>query len=154
MKIMKFDRHKVEPVTLSKYSAEYEQMWNSMVEFLKYQGRGMKIDRVYSIRVAKSMIFFNILRAIAPWETSSWAIVYFALSLRLFPLVYILCKLKSSIHTDIDCQTSARWEWKNDQDVPSRLQHWENCLHFMYAPRCVSFFYTPNCINEPQKHLK
>ena len=29
--------------------------------------------------------------------------------------------------------------------------HWENCLHFVYAPRCVSFFYTPNCINAPQK---
>ena len=32
--------------------------------------------------------------------------------------------------------------------------HWENCLHFVYAPRCVSFFYAPNCINAPLKHLK
>ena len=38
-----------------------------MVEFLsKFQGRGIKIDIVNSIRVAKSMIFFNILSAIAP----------------------------------------------------------------------------------------
>ena len=29
--------------------------------------------------------------------------------------------------------------------------HWENCLHFMHAPRYVSFFYAPNCINAPQK---
>ena len=35
-----------------------------MVEFLsKFQGRGIKIDRVNSIRVAKSTIFFNILHA-------------------------------------------------------------------------------------------
>ena len=50
--------------------------------------------RVNSIRVVKSMIFFNILGAIAPWVTSSWAIVFFALSLRLLPLVYILCILE------------------------------------------------------------
>ena len=62
-----------------------------MFEFLsKFQGRGIKIDRVKSIRVAKSMIFFNIVRAIAPWVTSSWAIAFFALSLRLLPLVYKL----------------------------------------------------------------
>ena len=29
--------------------------------------------------------------------------------------------------------------------------HWENCLHFVYAPRCVSYFYAPNCINAAQK---
>ena len=54
-------RHSVEPVTLSKYVAEYEQMWKLMVKLLsKFQGRGIKIDKVNSIRVAKSMIFFNI----------------------------------------------------------------------------------------------
>ena len=62
----------VEPVTLSKHVAEYEQMYKWMVEFLcKFQGRGIKIDRVYLIRVAESMIIFNILRAVAPWVTSS-----------------------------------------------------------------------------------
>ena len=60
-------RYSVEPVTLSKYIAEYEQMWKWIVEFLsKFQGRGIKIDRVISIRVSISMIFFNILHAIAP----------------------------------------------------------------------------------------
>ena len=86
-----------------------------MVEFLsKFQGRGIKIYRVNSIRDEKSIIlifnilngilngivflgtisfkwyFFNILNGIAPWVTSSWAIVFFALSLRLLPLVNIL----------------------------------------------------------------
>ena len=37
-----------------------------MIEFLsKFQGRGMKIDKVNSIRVAKPLIFFSILRAVA-----------------------------------------------------------------------------------------
>ena len=50
-----------------------------MVDFLsKFQDCGIKIDRVNSIRVAKSIIFFNILRATAPWLTSSWSIVFFA----------------------------------------------------------------------------
>ena len=81
------DRHSVEPVTLSKYVAEFEQMWKWMVEFRsKFQGSGFKIDIYNSIRVVKSMIFFNILRAIAPSVTSSWAIVFFTLSLRLLPL--------------------------------------------------------------------
>ena len=84
------DHHSVEPVTMSKYVAEKKQMRKWMVEFLnKFQGRGIKIHRDNLIRVAKSIIFFNILRAIAPWVTSSWAIVFFALSLRLLPLVYI-----------------------------------------------------------------
>ena len=35
----------IEPVALSKYAAEYEQMLKWMVEFLiKFQGRGIKID--------------------------------------------------------------------------------------------------------------
>ena len=51
----------VEPVTLSKY-AEYEEMWKWMVEFLsKFWGRHIRIDRVNSVRLAKSIIFFNIL---------------------------------------------------------------------------------------------
>ena len=62
-----------------------------MGKFLsKFQGRGIKIDRVNSICVATSMIFYKILRAIASWVTSSWAIVFFAWSLRLLPIVYIL----------------------------------------------------------------
>ena len=48
--------------------------------------------------------------------------------------------------------------WNTRQDflkIPSlceaTLEHWENCLLFVYAPRCVSFFYAPICINAPQK---
>ena len=63
---MKLRPSHVEPVTLRKYVAEYKQMWKLMVEFLsKFQGQVIHIDRVNSIRVAKSMIFFNILRAVA-----------------------------------------------------------------------------------------
>ena len=102
------DRHSVEPVTMRKYVAEYEQMWKWIVEFLsKFQGRGIKIIIVNSIRVGISMIFFNILHAIAPWVTSSWAIVFFALSLRLLPLVYILW-LMYVIKLQIICR-SAPW---------------------------------------------
>ena len=55
----------IEIVSLSKYVTECEQMWKWMVEFLrKFQGRGIKIDRVNSIRVAKPLIFFNILREV------------------------------------------------------------------------------------------
>ena len=86
-----------------------EQLWKWMVEFLSMlQGCGIKIDRVNLILVAKSIIKFNSLRAIAPWVTSSWAIIFcvelastsvslYTLdrpattnSLRLLPLVYIL----------------------------------------------------------------
>ena len=81
----------IDPMTLSNYVEEYEQMWKWMVEFRsKFQGHGIEIDRVYSIRVAKSMIFFNILRVIAPWVMSSWAIVFFALRKHLLLEVYIL----------------------------------------------------------------
>ena len=56
-----YERHCVKPVTLNRYVAEYEGMWKLIVEFLtQFQGRGIKIDRVNSTRVAKSMIFFNI----------------------------------------------------------------------------------------------
>ena len=61
-----FDDHSVETVNLSKYVAKYEQMWQFMAEFLtKFQDRGIKIARVNSIRVAKPLIFFDILRAVA-----------------------------------------------------------------------------------------
>ena len=64
-----YDRHRVEPVTLSKNVAEYEQMYKWMVECLtKFQGRGIYIDRVNWIRVAKSIIFLNILRAMRHHE--------------------------------------------------------------------------------------
>ena len=85
------DGQSVEPVTLIKYVAENVQMWKPMVKVLsEFQGHGIKIDRVNLILVTGSMIFFNILCAIAPCVTSSWAIVFFALILRLLPLVYIL----------------------------------------------------------------
>ena len=59
------DRHSGETVTLIKYVTEYEQMWKRMGQFLsKFQGIGIKIDRVNSIGVAKPLIFFNILRAV------------------------------------------------------------------------------------------
>ena len=41
-------------------------MWKSMVEFLiKFNGSGIKIDRVNSIRIDKPLILFNILRAVS-----------------------------------------------------------------------------------------
>ena len=50
---------------MSKHVTEFEQMRPWMDEFLsKCQGRGIKIDRVNSIRVAKPLIFFNILCAV------------------------------------------------------------------------------------------
>ena len=46
--------------------AEYKQMWNWMVESLsKLSGHGIKMDSSFNLG-AKSMILFNILRAIAP----------------------------------------------------------------------------------------
>ena len=85
-------RHSVEPVTLSKYVAEYKQMWKWMVKFLsKFQGRGIKINIVYSIHVDKSLIFVNILHAIAPWVTSSWAFISLRWACVYFPQsIYIL----------------------------------------------------------------
>ena len=66
-----------------------------MVKFLaKFQGiRGSKIDSVNSIRVAKPLTFFNILRSVVRYVRSSWAIVFFALSLHLLllSLYSILC---------------------------------------------------------------
>ena len=65
-----------------KYIEEYQQMWKWMVEFLKnFHDRGIKIARVNSILIAKLSIFFYILLAFASWMTSSWAIVFFTLSL-------------------------------------------------------------------------
>ena len=59
------DRHIVETVTPIKYVTEYEQMWTRMDEFLsKFQGSGIKIHRANLIQVAKTFIYFNILRAI------------------------------------------------------------------------------------------
>ena len=52
-----------------------ENGWSKFLS--KFQGRGIKIAWVNSIRVAMSMIFFNALGAIASWVTSSWAIVFF-----------------------------------------------------------------------------
>ena len=47
------------------YSSE-RTVTQRMVEFLsKFQGRCIKIDRVNSIRVDKSKLFFNILRVVA-----------------------------------------------------------------------------------------
>ena len=66
-------------------------MYKWMVEFLsKFKGSGIKVDRVSSIRVAKSLISFNILRVDDRKETSSRDIVFFAMSLRLVSLVNIL----------------------------------------------------------------
>ena len=63
----------------------------------KFQGRGIKIDGINSIRGAKSMFFLNIFCAIAPWVTSSTDVVFFALSLLLLPfdvpsLVTLSCR--------------------------------------------------------------
>ena len=51
-----------------------------MVEFFsKLECRGIKISRVNSIRVAKPLIFNNILGAVNPQVTSSWAVVFLEL---------------------------------------------------------------------------
>ena len=49
----------------------------------KFQGIVIKIARVNSNRAANPFIFFIILRAYARYLTSSWAIVFVALSFRL-----------------------------------------------------------------------
>ena len=60
-----------------------------MVECLsKFHGRGIKIVRVNSIPVAKPSVFFHILRAISPQLTSSWAMVFFELNVRIPYIVY------------------------------------------------------------------
>ena len=105
-----------------------------MVEFLsKFQCHGIKIYRVNSIRVAKSVIFFNILWAIAPWVTSSSAIVFFALSLRLLPLVSILwlCVLVLSLWCSSDGGHSLNY-WVS----LSTVLHHTPCTHTLaYAAR-------------------
>ena len=40
---------------------------------------------------------------------------------------------------------------ENVEITPYCTCHWENSLHFLYAPWCVSFFYAPNCINASPK---
>ena len=69
-------------VTRSKYAPKYEQMRKVMVEFLssKFQGRGIKIARVNSVRVARPIDFIHIS---SPHVTSLQAIV---LSLYILPL--------------------------------------------------------------------
>ena len=54
----------------------------------KFQGHVDKIFRVNSIRFAKPLKYFNIVRAIPPQVTSSWAIFFFELNLRIPYLVY------------------------------------------------------------------
>ena len=50
-----WDRRRVKPVTLSKFVAEYEQMWKWMAEFLiKSESRGVKIARFRSHHGATS----------------------------------------------------------------------------------------------------
>ena len=74
----------------------YEQMWTWMDEFFsKFHGSGIKIDRVISIRVAKPLIFFNILYAVVRYDAKCchheqlfsfrWACIYFY-------LIYIHCE--------------------------------------------------------------
>ena len=56
--ISSFWQLSLETVTRSKYVAKYEHAWKWMVEFLsKFRGHGIKIDRINSSRVAKSIIF-------------------------------------------------------------------------------------------------
>ena len=43
--ILTCERHSDETVTLRKNVVEYEQMWKFMVEFLKFQCRGLKITK-------------------------------------------------------------------------------------------------------------
>ena len=55
----------------------------------KFQGRGNKIDRVNSARVAKSIIFFNIFRAICTVSDAIMSYCFLCVEL-LLPLVYVL----------------------------------------------------------------
>ena len=41
----------------------------------------------------------------------------------------------------------------NGEEVLSRSLHWENCLHFVYAPRCVSFFTHPTALMHLKKRI-
>ena len=77
------DRHSVE--TLSKHVAEYKYVYAEIDGLIsqQFQGRHFKITWVNSILVAKPVIFFNILPAISPQVTSSWAIVFLELSVRI-----------------------------------------------------------------------
>ena len=55
-----------------------------MLEFLSnFHGSGIKIGRVNSIPVGKPLIFFNILRALIQQVTSSRAIVFYELNVRI-----------------------------------------------------------------------
>ena len=55
-----------------------------MAEFLsKFQGGDINFTRVNSIRVTIPLIFYNILCAISLQVMSSWAIVFFELSVRI-----------------------------------------------------------------------
>ena len=59
------DRNNNETATLRKHVTKYKRMRKWMVEFLsKSDCRGIKIDRVYSIRITNLSIYFNFLRAI------------------------------------------------------------------------------------------
>ena len=59
------DRYSDETVILRKHVIKYKHMRKSMVEFhSKSESRGIKIDRVDSIRITKLSIYFNYLRAV------------------------------------------------------------------------------------------
>ena len=50
------DRHSNETVTLKKHVTKYKHVWKYMVEFLsKFENRNIKITRVNSIRITKSI---------------------------------------------------------------------------------------------------
>ena len=58
-----FSHHSVETVILNKHATEYEQMRKRIVEFLsKFQGRGIQISRVNSIRVSKLFVYLLLVR--------------------------------------------------------------------------------------------
>ena len=57
--------HGIKTVTLSEYVDEFEEMCKWIIEFLsKFQGRGIKINRVNLICVAKQLIFFSFFTAV------------------------------------------------------------------------------------------
>ena len=58
----------------------HKSFWSRNLKKVKVSD---KIDRVNSNRVAKPMISFNMFHAVACWVTSSWAIIFFVLSLHL-----------------------------------------------------------------------
>ena len=79
-------------------------MWKWIVEIIsRFQGSGIKIGRVNFIRVAKPLIFYNILCACCSLSDVIWAIVFFALNFHLLLLsLYTLGEGRFWVYENFD----------------------------------------------------